>query len=197
MRLYRAGVPMILFACLLLSGCGTQEAGAEELALQMRTAYLSATAITADLTITADYGDTVYDYALYLEAGQLGGSLTVVEPEELSGIQVQWTEEGSTLIYDGASLDMGELSPDGLSPTDGIPLILEALCSGEMTAGYQEQLDGEEVLVVELENPNQTEDGASTLRVWADEEDFSLLRAEVAWEGTTVLAVEVENFAMA
>jgi outer membrane lipoprotein-sorting protein len=45
-----------------------------------------------------------------------------------------------------------------------------------------------------LDNPNYTESGTSWLTVWADAEDFILRRAEIAWEGETVIQMEFEEF---
>ncbi len=192
----KAGVPMIA-ALLLLTGCGKAEKQADELALSLRTTYLSMSQFSAEVSVTADYGDSAYEYQLLAEGNQLGGSLTVLEPEEVEGAVISWQDGKTALTYDGASVETGELSPDGLSPTDGIPLIFQAVRSGGITDATLEQWEEGEVLVLTIDNPNVLESGQSVITVWANREDFSLLRAEIAWEGTTVLQVEFEEFQFA
>jgi outer membrane lipoprotein-sorting protein len=184
----------MILALSLLGGCASQSDRSEELALSLRTSYLSLSHVSAQAEVTADYGDSVFTYEVQVEGNQLGGSLTVLQPEEVAGITVTWQEGETTLIYDGASVETGSLSPDGLSPTDGIPLLLEALRTGPITSATLENWDTEELLVITLDNPNYTESGTSWLTVWADAEDFTLRRAEIAWEGETVIQMEFEEF---
>ncbi len=139
MHLRKAGVPMIA-ALLLLSGCGKAELQADELSLSMRTTYLSMSEFSGEASITADYGDSSFTYTLQVEGTQLGGSLTVLSPEEVAGAVVTWQEGETTLTYEGVSVETGELSPDGLSPTDGIPLILQAVRSAPTEINFEKGL---------------------------------------------------------
>ena len=184
----------MIAALLLLTGCGKAERQADELSLHLRTTYLSMSRYSAEAEVTADYGDSAYEYTLQVEGNQLGGTLTVLEPEEVAGAEITWQEGKTTLTYEGTSVETGELSPDGLSPTDGIPLIFQAVRSGAITDATLETGEEGEVLVLTIDNPNLPESGKSVITVWADREDFSLLRGEIAWEGTAVLRVEFENF---
>jgi outer membrane lipoprotein-sorting protein len=181
----------MITALLLLSGCaqgGTNPA--EELALQLRTSYLNMTYYDAEANITADYGDQVFTYTLQVEATQSGGTLTVLEPEEVAGVAITWREGETTLIYDGISLETGALSPDGLSPTDCIPLILTALQRGSITEATLEEGEDSSLLVLSLDNPYELSQGSSQITVWADSETYALRRAEIAWEGATVVTAE-------
>lgn len=81
-------VPMMLLA-LVLSACGGTGAGsrAEQLALDMRGAYLAMTACTASMEVTADYGSRVYDYGIDVSWEKEGDTvLTVTAPENIAGV---------------------------------------------------------------------------------------------------------------
>ena len=121
----------------------------------------------------------------------------VTAPENVAGIAVGWSEEGTVLTYDGVSLETGELSPDGISPVDGFPLLLECCCRGAILESCREELDGEEVLRVAFQNPDVPAESESRVDVWARESDFTLLRAEVSWSGETILTYTFDSFTLA
>lgn len=189
----KMAVPMIL-ALSLLSGCAAQGDRGEELSQAMRTCYLSLSRFSTQVEVTADYGDSVFTYELQAEGTQLGGTITVLQPEEVAGMQITWQEGETALVYDGASVETGSLSPDGLSPTDGIPLLMETLRTGPITSATVEDWDGEKLLVLTLDNPNYPEGEQSRITVWADTEDFCLRRGEIAWEGETVVQMTFTEF---
>lgn len=78
-------VPMIT---LLLAGCGgkTQGSEAEQLALLVRGEYLEMTACSLDASITADYGQRVYQYELSAAVGEEETVLTLTAPEAVAGV---------------------------------------------------------------------------------------------------------------
>ena len=80
----------VLMMTLLLSGCkagGGGEENPENLAALIRGEYLNLTAWTATVSVTADYGQRVYDFVLDVSWEKDGETvLTVVEPELIAGI---------------------------------------------------------------------------------------------------------------
>ena len=75
---------------LLLSACSNGEqggSGAEELALAIRTEYIAMTGCTAQMALTADYGQRVYEYGISVSWAREGETvLTLTAPEELAGV---------------------------------------------------------------------------------------------------------------
>ena len=95
-------VPMMLLA-LVLSACGGTGAGsrAEQLALDMRGAYLAMTACTASMEVTADYGSRVYDYGIDVSWEKEGDTvLTVTAPENIAGVTARLRRDAAALEYD-------------------------------------------------------------------------------------------------
>ena len=119
--------------------------------------------------------------------------MEVLGPENIAGTAVRWSEGGTVLEYEGASLETGELSPDGLSPVDGFPLILECCCRGAILESCREELDGTDTLRVGLQNPDLPADVESRVDLWVKSDDFTIIRAEVSYSGQTVLTYEFED----
>lgn len=185
-----------LMMTLLLSSCGKGEAASDDLALSMRTQYLALTGCEASGTVTADYGDRIYTYTAAFAGTGLAGRMEVTAPENIAGTAVSWSEGATVLEYEGASLETGELSPDGLSPVDGFPLILECCCRGAILESCREDLNGTDTLRVGLQNPDLPADVNSRVDLWVKPDDFTMLRAEVSYAGQTVLTYEFERCAL-
>ena len=181
---------------LLLSACGGGESDCDELALSMRTHYLSALSCTARAEITADYGDRVYQYEAALSGNGLEGRMEITAPEEIAGLCILWGEGAGAMEYDGALLTTGALSPDGLSPADAMPLILESCCRGSMLDSCLEELGEQSALRVGLANPDLPEDAGSRVDVWVKPDDFTMLRAEVSSQGSTVVTLDFSEFTL-
>lgn len=171
----------------LLPSCGRGENERDDLVLSMRTRYLALQSCEASAEVTADYGERVYVYSASFSGNGLEGRMEVTAPENIAGTAVSWSEEGSELEYEGAVLETGELSPDGLSPADGFPLILECCTRGAVLDSCREELNGEEALRVGLQNPDLPAEAESRVDLWVDPDDFTMLRAEVSCGGRTVL----------
>ena len=113
-------VPMMTLA--LLTACGGTAAGdpAEELALAVRGEYLAMERCAAEVAVTADYGQRVYEFLLSAAVDGEETVLTLREPELAAGITARIGEEGGALEYDGLALDTGPLDGDGLSPVSAL-----------------------------------------------------------------------------
>ena len=77
-------VPMI---ALLLAGCGRLEVSeAEQLALVIRGEYLEAESCLTQVSLTADYGQRVYQYEREASVTPEETTLTLTAPETVSGV---------------------------------------------------------------------------------------------------------------
>ena len=107
-------VPMII----LLSACsGTAEISqAEQLALVIRGEYLEAESCLTQVSLTADYGQRVYQYELEASVTPEETTLTLTAPETVSGVVAHLQDGESALEYDGMWVDTGPLDNQGLTP---------------------------------------------------------------------------------
>ena len=192
MRLrFRLGALMMTLLLGLSACAGAQSASG--LDAKYRARYAALTEFSGQCTVTADYGSAVYEYAVAISGDLTQGETTVTAPENIAGISFRWTDEDGTLVYDGVTLETGELSPDGLSPADAVPMILNALATGQQLSTGEQKLNGEEVLFLELANPETAAEENHVL-CWLSCGDGALRRAEVTGSGRTVVTLIFSDF---
>ncbi len=182
-----------LIACLLvllsLAGCGETTSEAEALAVELRTGYLSASMITADMTVTADYGERVYDFSFQVVATSDKTSLTLVAPVELQGMVVEVSGEDSIISCDGVVIHTGALTEGGLTPITAIPTILEGLRS----AFVQRMTLEEGVLTLYCGDPDVAMGTGQELVLSLRQEGGDLLRGEIFQDGVRKIDCTVDS----
>ncbi len=184
-------VPMMT---LLLAGCGlTEVSEAEELALAIRGEFLELAACSADLEITADYGQRVYEFEMAAQAQGEDVSLTLTAPETVAGLTARWAGEEGTLEYDGVSVETGSMDPSGLNPLSAFPVLLEAARSGYITACAMEE-EGT-VLRVDCGDPEGTPGSGRETTIWFDSDTHVPLEGEIRVDGFRVIACRFLEFA--
>ena len=190
----------VLMMTLLLSGCkagGSGEESPENLAALIRGEYLNLTAWTATVSVTADYGQRVYDFVLDVSWEKDGETvLTVVEPELIAGITARLKEDGAYLEYDGASLETGELDGQGLSPVSALPALLNAVQTGFIAEVGREDLDETATLRICCRDPEQAPGAGVETAVWFDLDTHGLVQGEISVDGARVILCRFTQFTM-
>ncbi len=176
----------------LLAGCGRGDStggnSAEDAALNIRTEYLAMTACAATVEITADYGQRVYEYTLEVDWKKHGETvLTVVEPEHIRGITARVQDGAAQLEFDGASLETGMLSAEGLSPMEAVPAILEYILSGYIAECDYEPVGETRQIWFCCRDPERAPGVGTEAVFWFDEATHALTRAEVLSDGYAVI----------
>lgn len=192
----RRGMCALMISCLLLSGCGGKTNTADDLALNIRTEYMAMTGFHAVADIVADYGERVYEYTLDAVWQKDGETvLTVIKPEMIAGITARIKNGSSVLQYEGASLETGELSPDGFSPVEAIPALVSYITSGYMAeCGFEEVGEGRQQLRILCRDPENLSGTGAETEFWIDVESHALLRAEFLYDGYTVIQCVFTEF---
>lgn len=175
--------------CLLLTACGAGVgSAAEEAALQIRAEYLAMETCTASMEITADYGQRVYVYSVDMTWAREGETrLTVTAPENVAGVSARIAEGSTWLEYDGAAIDTGPLSPDGLSPVDAAAALLAAAREGFMAECVAETLGETAAVRVSCRDAEVPAGSGVETDLWFDAQTHALLRGEIAVDGFTVI----------
>lgn len=187
-------VPMILSLSLLTSCSFGGGVSAEEQALTLREIWLDMESFQAAADVTADYGDRAYQYQVTCSGNAEAGELLVVSPEAIAGTGTAWADGETVLEYDGVSLETGQLSPDGLSPADALPVILAACQSGAiLEAGWEDWGEEQQCLYLLTENP-KTNAEESRIALWADPNSGALYQAEILWAGERVIQITFIDF---
>lgn len=188
----------MILLCLTLAACGGEEGGgsaAERLALEIRTEYIAMTACTAHMDLTADYGARVYTYGVDLNWQKEGDTLlTITAPENVAGASVRITKGETWLEFDGARIETGPLSDQGLSPVDAVPALLTCAREGFMAECVEETLGETETVRVSCRTPDVPAGTGTETELWFDRGSHALVRGEISVDGFTVIQCVFMDF---
>ena len=172
---------------LTLCSCGVGQT-AEEKALELQEEYAAWDTLTITADVTADYGDRVYDFKLRYTGNDTEGTIEVLEPEAIAGLTATVSPDGSSLSFDGAELSLGELSSDGLSPMDCLPMMIEQWSKGFVDRAETDSINGTDTLAV-----TYTVSENEYLITWFEADTNLPVRAEIYFDGSMVICCEFEN----
>ena len=188
----------VLMMTLLLCACqaGGGEVSPEEAALDLRDTYQALAGWNADVDVTAEVGDKVFDFTLAARWRREGETvLTITAPEMLSGITARIAEGETVLEYDGAGLSLGLLDGKGLTAVSAIPWLMEQVDQGYMAkcawAG-----EGGELLQITFQDPEAEANTGTEYQITFQREGYALSLAEVSVDGAAVLTARFGNFTM-
>ena len=175
--------PMLM---LLLTACGGGGEKDQAAALQQQYAAVSAATLEAD--VTCSYEGEERTYTLLCAYTPEKSAITVLAPENLTGISATLEGETLTLSYDDISLDAGSYS---ISPVAALPKLMAAAASGYLTEQSEETV-GERPclrLAFDLEG-----DEGTLYTTWFDQETLLPLRSEISADGVVVFDVAWSRF---
>ncbi len=166
---------VLMISLLCLTACGGDGSGERFAAFREETA---AAAVTATAEVSADYGETVYNFTLRCTGG--GGEYTVevLAPESLAGIRAHIARDSSRLEFEDIILDTGDLTSDGLTPVSALPTVLAAAAEGHVEHLWE--ADGFLAAEIYLSDTD-------TLTLWLDSADRPAA-AEIVSDGVMVLS---------
>ena len=171
---------------LSLSSCAKINTEAE--IEQIQADFSSASAIYFSADIRADYGNRVYDYGVTFEGLPDSGTVSITAPESIAGTSFRLSDDGGTLIFDGAEVYTGEILPDGLSPADAVPLLINQWQSGLVTECVIEKFHDEDAVAALFSVSDDV-----TMRTWFGKESSLPLYAEIYFDGYTVISSTFYN----
>ena len=185
----------VLMMTLFLTGCGGGGGKeAEELVLSIRGEYLAMESCAIQASVTADYGQRVYEYEMAVSVNGTETVLTLSAPETVAGLTARLAGEESQLEFDGLSVETGPLDGDGLTPVSAVPALLEAARSGYITACG---LEGEgTVLRVDCGDPTGSPGAGTEYALWFDASAHTLIKGEISVDGFRVILCEFSQFTM-
>lgn len=178
---------LVLLSCLLiLSGCGTENS--TDRAMALRQKLLSCSGCSFDATITADYSDVVYTFAMQCQVKENGDvSFTVTQPDSISGITGIVTSEEGQLTFDSTVLSFSKLADGQITPVIAPWVFIHTLRSGYIRSCADTQ-DGV-MLVID----DSYEKDPLQLDIWLNGQDIPV-NAEILWQGRRIVSLKIENF---
>ena len=175
-------LPFIL--CLILL-CGCADDGKGQFAEFVKIVS-SAENISFSAHVSAQYDEKTAEFTLAYEQTKDASSISVVEPELLSGIKANLSGESLSLEYDGAMLDIGTLDDAELSPMSALPLIVRAMRDGHLEISW---VAGDMVAARVI----PSDDYVVTL--WIDS-DLTPRSAEISYKENMVVSAEISDWAV-
>ncbi len=173
-------LPFIL--CLFLL-CGCADDGRAQLA-QFVSIVSSSENISFTADVSAQYDDKTAKFTLSYAQTKDGASVSVVQPELLSGIKAHLSGDELSLEYDGARLDIGALDDAELSPMSSLPLIVRAMRDGHTEISWVEG----DMIAARLV---PSDDYVVTL--WIDS-SLTPRSAEISYKEHTVVMAEISDW---
>lgn len=171
----------------LLCACSSKNSG-EELAMDIRTMMLEAECLDITANVTADYGERVFEFTFRYTGGAQEGTLEITQPDTIAGLRANVSVSGGTLEFDGAVLDTGAVTKDGLSPAQCIPVLISQWQSGYISGCNFEKLGDSETLAVTTDISV-----AISERTWFDANTMLPIKAELYEDGVMVIDCRFEN----
>ena len=136
--------------------------------------------------VRADYGDRFYEFSLRFDS--TASTIEVLAPESIAGIVISVADGGTVLHFEGAEINTGSLTPDGLSPLAAIPTIAREWRSGRIVEAHFETMNGNETLVM-------TTEMSDTVRhkTWFNRETGIPILSKIFSDGFAVIRVIYEG----
>ena len=178
---------------LLIMGMLTGCTGTEKLldkATELRTAILEAQQCTFQAVITADYGDEIFTFQMDCTADNAGAlSFTVTDPESISGITGEISEDRGALTFNNEVLAFPILTDNDLSPVSTPWVFINTLRGGYLTGCSAK----DDILCIYIDD--SFDEQPLHVEVYADQ-DVTPVRAEVIWQDRRILTMDIRDFTL-
>ena len=156
--------------------------------MKLRASLLGCLGCGFDVTITADYGDEVHQFAMSCQSGGWGDlQFTVTQPESIAGITGTISSGEGKLTFDDVALQFPLLADEQVTPVSGPWILMKTLLGGYLTAANEE----EDLLHLTI-NDSYEED-ALQMEIWLNADDLPI-NAEILYDGRRIVTMAVENF---
>ncbi len=178
--------PMLM---LLLTACG---GGAEkDAAAALQQEYAAVAEATLEADVTCHYEGEERTYTLLCAYTPERSTVTVLAPDDLSGISATLEGEELTLSYDDISLDAGSYSAAAVSPVAALPKLMAAAAGGYLTEQSEETVGERPCLRLAFDLSEEEETLYTT---WFDRETLLPLQSEISVDGAVVFEVAWSRF---
>ena len=180
-------IAAVFLALLFCTGC-TGKRDELDRAMGLRADLLGCLGCSFDVTITADYGDQVYEFAMSCTADGRGNlDFTVAKPESIAGITGSISSGEGKLTFDDVAVQFPLLADGQVTPVSGPWILMKTLLGGYLTAANEE----EDLLHLTIND--SYEDDALQMEIWLNSENIPIC-GEILYDGRRIVTMTVENF---
>ncbi len=185
----RKALLFALMLTLLLTACGGEEQ--ENAAAKLQQEYAAVENATLEAEIICHYEDEVREYTLLCAYTPEKSTVTVLAPENLSGISASVEGGMLTLSYDDLSLDAGTYSAAAISPVVALPKLMEAAAWGYPAQQSEEQV-GERTCI--RMGCDLSGEPGTLYTTWFDKASMLPLKSEISVDDVLVFEVGWTRF---
>lgn len=171
----------LMISLLLLCGCADNT---EESFLKFADGLAAADKLSFSADVRAEYADKTESFRLSYSRDEYEAVIEVIKPEMIAGIKARISSDSATLEYDGAVLDIGCLTDDGLTPISALPLMERALTDGHVEMTWTEN----GLLAARLIPSDDT-----AVTVWLSEE-LKPVSAEISCKEITSVYIDIYDW---
>ena len=180
-------IARILLTAVFLTGCADASSELEK-GMELRSQILKAEQVCFSADISADYGDSIQLFSVDCSSDNQGDlTFTVTAPETIAGITGRISQDKGFLTFDGTALCFTLLTDEQLNPASAPWILMRSIRSGYLTSAGME---GE---LLRLTIDDSYDEDALQLDIWTTE-DLSPNRAEICYDGRTILTMAVREF---
>ena len=178
---------LLFLVIFLFTGC-TKDEGNMDKCLQLRQTLL-AQGCSFEAVITADYGDSVYEFEMQCQADTSGTvRFQVTEPQSIEGITGVLEQGTGALTFDEQVLAFSMLADQQITPVSAPWIFINTLRSGYLTScGVWEG-------GLKIAADDSYQEDALHLDIWTDSEGRPS-HCEILWRERRIITLEIENFA--
>ena len=188
-RIYLA---LLLVALILTGGCTSDKNSVSADELIISEYYKSIDKMGIQAYISAVFPDRIAEFRLkydYLKNGE--GSITVLSPESVAGVKVSVLNGKTELKFDGATLETGELSQNGISPLNALPGLFNQWVSGIATQVDESKLGQTDALLII--HSAEASGQEIEYRTWFNKKNYNPVYAEIYADGNRIIRCEYET----
>lgn len=180
-------ITALLLVCIMLTGC-TGKRDELDRAMKLRASLLGCLECSFDVTVTADYGDEVYQFAMSCQADGRGNvGFTVTQPESIAGITGTIASGEGKLTFDDTAVQFPLLADNQVTPISGPWILMKTLLGGYLTAANEEEG------LLHLTINDSYEEDALRMEIWLNGDDLPVC-GEIFYDGRRIVTMTVENF---
>ena len=180
-------ITAVFLTLVLLTGC-TGKRDELDRAMKLRASLLGCLGCSFDVTVTADYGDELYEFDMQCEFDQLGNLMfSIKKPDSIAGITGRVDAKEGAFTFDDQVLAFKKITDGQLTPVTAPWVLMQAVRGGYISAcgkdkdGYHIQLD------------ESYEENPLTLDLWINH-NMEISRGELLWDGRRILSIDVTDY---
>lgn len=188
---HRLSLVFCVLMMLFSASCGGKVP--ENTAEEIRALYRDTDGCVMQADIGADFGAYTQAFTLsYTYAKSADSIVEIIAPEEVRGVRAVIAPGGTTLEFDGMSMETGDLAGTGLSPADMLPTLMKTWGENAAVATGREKVGGEDAFHLTY----KTTSGEVEIErhTWFAVDGYKPLKAEVLADGALILRAEFTVF---